>query len=161
MGDLQRIHIGHDNSGLNSAWFVDKVLIEDFATKKVYSFIVQRWLSEDKEDHQIECDVFEGEQKQPQMPLPSIVIDESERPKSSSPEPSNEYHQPAGKGSRRSSKSSSSSSSVSSSRSASPTKDRPTSPNTSRPTTPAADRSSAATVGHNDKVKQVDMKGNI
>jgi hypothetical protein len=58
LGDLQRIHIGHDNSGFGSAWFLDKVVIEDEHTGKQYTFFGQRWL--DKSKGAIECDLEEG-----------------------------------------------------------------------------------------------------
>jgi hypothetical protein len=56
LGHLQRIHIGHDNSGFGSAWFLDKVVIEDEHTGKQYTFYGQRWL--DKSKGAIECDLL-------------------------------------------------------------------------------------------------------
>jgi hypothetical protein len=60
LGDLQRIHIGHDNSGFGSAWFLDKVVIEDEHTGKQYTFSGQRWLDKGQGDGKIECDLYEG-----------------------------------------------------------------------------------------------------
>jgi hypothetical protein len=60
LGDLQRIHIGHDNSGFGSAWFLDKVVIEDEHTGKQYTFFGQRWLDKSQGDGKIECDLYEG-----------------------------------------------------------------------------------------------------
>lgn len=57
LGRLHRIHIGHDNTGFGSAWFLDKVVIEEEKTGKVFEFVWRNWL--DKKKGPIECDIVE------------------------------------------------------------------------------------------------------
>jgi hypothetical protein len=57
LGRLHRIHIGHDNSGFGSAWFLDKVVIEEEKTGKMFEFVWRNWL--DKKKGPIECDIVE------------------------------------------------------------------------------------------------------
>ena len=59
LGALQRIHISHDGAGFGSAWFVEKIVIEDELTGKQYTFQLQRWL--DKSKGSAECDIFADE----------------------------------------------------------------------------------------------------
>ena len=61
LGDIQRIRIGHDDHGLGSAWYLDKVIVEDESVGKRFVFIGQRWLDRNQNDHQTECDLIEGD----------------------------------------------------------------------------------------------------
>jgi hypothetical protein len=54
LGDLQKIRIGHDNSGFGASWFLDKVVITNMDTNKQWFFLCGRWLAKDEEDGQIE-----------------------------------------------------------------------------------------------------------
>ncbi|ESO97796.1 hypothetical protein LOTGIDRAFT_208950 [Lottia gigantea] len=53
LGRLERIRIGHDDTGFGPGWFLDKVIVDDVAVSKVYEFPCQRWLASDEDDGQI------------------------------------------------------------------------------------------------------------
>lgn len=44
LGDLTQLRIWHDNSGKNPEWFLDRVLVRDCQTDKVWIFLVGRWV---------------------------------------------------------------------------------------------------------------------
>ena len=60
LGKLQRLRIGHDNSGLSPGWFLDKVIVDDLETSRVYEFPCQRWLAKDEDDGQLSRDLVCG-----------------------------------------------------------------------------------------------------
>ncbi|XP_044174758.1 uncharacterized protein LOC114975839 isoform X5 [Acropora millepora] len=45
LGRLTKIWIGHDNTGVAAAWFLDKVTVEDLQSGEIGTFSCQRWLS--------------------------------------------------------------------------------------------------------------------
>lgn len=51
VGEIQRINIGHDNSGAGPAWFLDHVIIrcEEYPDKE-WRFPVNRWFSKNEDD---------------------------------------------------------------------------------------------------------------
>eukprot|EP01106_Pelomyxa_sp_JSP_P002219 TRINITY_DN133_c0_g1_i13.p1 TRINITY_DN133_c0_g1~~TRINITY_DN133_c0_g1_i13.p1 ORF type:complete len:346 (-),score=66.93 TRINITY_DN133_c0_g1_i13:78-1115(-) len=56
LGDLQRIIIGHDNTGPGPAWFLDKVIITE--GKDTWTFTCDRWLAKDEDDKKIERELW-------------------------------------------------------------------------------------------------------
>eukprot|EP00049_Salpingoeca_infusionum_P008102 m.131391 g.131391 ORF g.131391 m.131391 type:complete len:2461 (+) comp13915_c0_seq1:231-7613(+) len=58
IGELTKIVIGHDNSGLGSAWFLDDVIVEVPSTGKTYSFPCHRWLAKDEDDGLCERELY-------------------------------------------------------------------------------------------------------
>jgi len=60
LGTLKRLRIGHDNSGPSSGWFLEKVIIDDLETSRVYEFPCGRWLAKDEDDGQISRDLLCG-----------------------------------------------------------------------------------------------------
>ena len=50
VGPLQKIRIGHDNKGLSSAWFLDKVVVKKSNDDNVWEFGCTRWLAKDEDD---------------------------------------------------------------------------------------------------------------
>ena len=50
LGQLHQINIGHDNSGLAPAWYLDKVTVEDMKEGIVYVFMCNSWLAKGKGD---------------------------------------------------------------------------------------------------------------
>ncbi|XP_033751254.1 lipoxygenase homology domain-containing protein 1-like isoform X2 [Pecten maximus] len=50
LGRLERIRIGHDNSGFGPGWFLDKVIVDDVDNNIVYEFPCNRWLAMDEDD---------------------------------------------------------------------------------------------------------------
>lgn len=53
LGELYKIRIRHDDSGRNSGWFLDRVLITNEDTGKEWLFPCGRWLARDEDDGQI------------------------------------------------------------------------------------------------------------
>ena len=60
LGPLEKIRIGHDNSGPGPAWFLDKVIIDDVEMNATYEFPCQRWLAKDEDDGQITRELYCG-----------------------------------------------------------------------------------------------------
>eukprot|EP01046_Picozoa_sp_COSAG06_P033716 COSAG06_NODE_3464_length_5301_cov_4.178201_1_plen_1602_part_01 len=50
VGPLQKIRIGHDNKGLFSAWFLDKIVVKKSNDDNVWEFGCNRWLAKDEDD---------------------------------------------------------------------------------------------------------------
>ena len=44
LGSLEKVRIGHDNSGAGPGWFLDKIVVEDPHSSKTYEFPCDRWL---------------------------------------------------------------------------------------------------------------------
>ena len=44
LGEITRIKIWHDNTGLDPAWFVSRIIVRDLQSKKRYYFLVDDWL---------------------------------------------------------------------------------------------------------------------
>jgi len=44
LGDIERIKLWHDNTGLDPGWFCSKVIVKNKKTNKRYYFIVDSWL---------------------------------------------------------------------------------------------------------------------
>ncbi|XP_076450682.1 LOW QUALITY PROTEIN: lipoxygenase homology domain-containing protein 1-like [Babylonia areolata] len=53
LGRLERIRIGHDNSGFGPGWFLDKVIVDDVDMGTVFEFPCSRWFAMDEDDGQI------------------------------------------------------------------------------------------------------------
>lgn len=53
LGKLKKILIGHDNSGIGAAWFLDKVIITNEATQEQSYFLCGRWFSKNEDDNAI------------------------------------------------------------------------------------------------------------
>ncbi|XP_052229243.1 lipoxygenase homology domain-containing protein 1-like isoform X2 [Dreissena polymorpha] len=60
LGRLDRIRIGHDNSGFGPGWFLEKVIIDDCDNSITYTFPCNRWLAKDEDDGQIFRDLVAG-----------------------------------------------------------------------------------------------------
>ncbi len=57
---LVKVRIGHDDSGMGSAWHLDYVEITNKGTGKRFMFPCNKWFSKSKDDFQIERDLFEA-----------------------------------------------------------------------------------------------------
>eukprot|EP00794_Sanderia_malayensis_P016965 gene16965-18674_t len=53
LGDLLKAKIRHDNSGVQSSWFLDRVEVKDERENRHYTFPCMRWLSTNEDDGQI------------------------------------------------------------------------------------------------------------
>ncbi|KAG7237555.1 hypothetical protein INR49_032172, partial [Caranx melampygus] len=58
LGQVFKIRIHHDNSGVGADWYLDQVEVLDVETEEVYMFLCERWLSTKKEDKHIERTFF-------------------------------------------------------------------------------------------------------
>jgi len=53
LGDLEKIKIGHDNSGFGSAWYLEKVEIYNPNSQRTYLFNCQNWFAKNEGDGKI------------------------------------------------------------------------------------------------------------
>ncbi|CAF4705088.1 unnamed protein product, partial [Rotaria sp. Silwood2] len=53
VGEIHKILIAHDNTGLAAGWFLDRILIEDLNNNRLYEFPCYKWLAKDEDDKQI------------------------------------------------------------------------------------------------------------
>eukprot|EP00117_Sycon_ciliatum_P037412 scpid25386/ scgid5488/ Lipoxygenase homology domain-containing protein 1 len=60
LGVIDRIFVGHDNSGFGPGWFLDEASVEDTVGNVLYRFPCKRWLAKDEGDGQVSC-VLEAE----------------------------------------------------------------------------------------------------
>ncbi|CAF4484729.1 unnamed protein product, partial [Rotaria sp. Silwood2] len=58
VGKLNKILIAHNNKGLASGWFLDRILIEDLNKNHIYEFPCNRWLAKNEDDKQISRFLF-------------------------------------------------------------------------------------------------------
>ena len=58
LGELKKVNLEHDNSGLRKHWLVDRVEVKDPHTNRTYVFPCNKWLSKVKEDGEIQRDLF-------------------------------------------------------------------------------------------------------
>ena len=57
LSQIKKIKIGHDNSKLGAAWFLDEVRIDIPSKGEHYTFAAHRWLSEKEGDRQTEVEL--------------------------------------------------------------------------------------------------------
>ena len=50
LGTIQKLRIGHDNTGPSPGWYLDKVIVDDLDNKRVYEFQCNRWMAKDEDD---------------------------------------------------------------------------------------------------------------
>ncbi len=65
LGRIFKCVVRHDDSGLSSDWFLDRIEVSD--SRDLYTFLCERWLSKRKEDKLIERILFEKNYKGPRM----------------------------------------------------------------------------------------------
>ena len=65
LGRIFKVKIRHDDSGISSDWFLDRIEIEDH--KRNYVFICERWLSKSKEDKQLSRTLYEKDYNGPRV----------------------------------------------------------------------------------------------
>jgi hypothetical protein len=59
IGDLTKLHIEHDNSGLlNADWFLDKVEVINMENQETIVFPCNRWLGKKHDDNEIQRDLL-------------------------------------------------------------------------------------------------------
>jgi PLAT/LH2 domain len=54
LGDVGRVHVRHDNTGVAPGWFLDRVVVRDEDRGREWTFPCQRWLARHQDDGQIE-----------------------------------------------------------------------------------------------------------
>jgi hypothetical protein len=54
LGNLLKIRIGHDGSGIGSGWFLDKVYVTHPINQQCWTFLCGRWLDKGEDDRKIE-----------------------------------------------------------------------------------------------------------
>jgi len=69
---LQKINIGHDNTGFGASWFLDKVVITSQKTQEQFYFLCGDWLQGTSNRQEI---VASNEDGTPSLPLVPYKID--------------------------------------------------------------------------------------
>jgi hypothetical protein len=62
LGNISRVIIGHDGSGVGSGWFLDKVIVKSVSLKKEWYFLCGKWLDKGEDDGKIERELVASEQ---------------------------------------------------------------------------------------------------
>ena len=60
LGELERLEIGHDGSGIGAGWFLDKVVVTLEEHAREWRFHANRWLDEREGDGELECELIVG-----------------------------------------------------------------------------------------------------
>jgi lipoxygenase homology domain-containing protein 1 len=55
LGELVRCEIGHNDEGLGSGWYLEKVTVHDPTTGRAWAFLANRWLATDEGDGKTTC----------------------------------------------------------------------------------------------------------
>ena len=50
LGSIREITLGHNNTGMEPGWFVDKVVVENLATRKQWTYRTHRWFDKEYDD---------------------------------------------------------------------------------------------------------------
>ena len=58
LGDIWKVRIWHDNSGMSPAWFLSRIVIRDLQSNRKYFFLSDQWLSLTEDEGTIEKDLF-------------------------------------------------------------------------------------------------------
>lgn len=53
IGELQFLHVWHNNTGSDASWFLSRVSVKDLRTEKLYYFIVDQWLAVEEDDGKV------------------------------------------------------------------------------------------------------------
>jgi hypothetical protein len=54
LGNLSRVRIRHDNTGVGPGWFLDKITVQNEGSGKTWVFPCNRWLATDEDDGRID-----------------------------------------------------------------------------------------------------------
>jgi lipoxygenase homology domain-containing protein 1 len=54
LGDVSRIHVRHDNTGVAPGWFLDRIVVRNEESGREWTFPCQRWLDRHLDDGEIE-----------------------------------------------------------------------------------------------------------
>ncbi|XP_063957148.1 lipoxygenase homology domain-containing protein 1-like [Lytechinus pictus] len=79
LGPLQKVRIGHDNTGPGPAWFLDKIIIDDLELNATYEFSCGRWLARDEDDDLITRELYTGGQGSKGIPYEIRVTTSDKR----------------------------------------------------------------------------------
>jgi len=60
LGEIQNIHVWHDNYGLRSNWYCKRIEVIDVRTKKKWHFNVERWFSLRRSTRNVEHTILVG-----------------------------------------------------------------------------------------------------
>eukprot|EP00056_Hartaetosiga_gracilis_P011787 m.180988 g.180988 ORF g.180988 m.180988 type:complete len:2129 (+) comp13581_c0_seq3:61-6447(+) len=74
IGNLSRVIIGHDNSNLGAAWFLDKVVVEVPSNGKGFTFPCNRWLSKKDDDRKTERELYLDESQDIEREVESNLV---------------------------------------------------------------------------------------
>jgi len=61
LGDIRKIKVEHDNSGLSPGWLVDRVEVINTTSNRKWTFLCNAWLDKRKGDGEIAKEFFPRE----------------------------------------------------------------------------------------------------
>jgi hypothetical protein len=50
LGDIQRVRVRHDDTGVGPGCFLDRIVVREAGTQQEWKFVCQRWLARHKDD---------------------------------------------------------------------------------------------------------------
>jgi hypothetical protein len=54
LGEVTRVHVRHDNTGVATSWFLDRLVVRDDGRGVEWNFPCRRWLARHEDDGEIE-----------------------------------------------------------------------------------------------------------
>lgn len=57
LGDLKKIQVWHDNSGISPSWYLSHVIVNDLQTDHKYYFFAYKWFSLEQENGSIQKEI--------------------------------------------------------------------------------------------------------
>uniref|UniRef100_A0A8C9PQE2 Oxygen-regulated protein 1 n=1 Tax=Spermophilus dauricus TaxID=99837 RepID=A0A8C9PQE2_SPEDA len=73
IGEIYKIHIGHDNSGKDPRWYLEEVRLENLVTHELFCLPVDSWIGEDESDGNVWKEVPIARTNK--APLPVVVYE--------------------------------------------------------------------------------------
>jgi len=74
LGKLEKIFVGHDNSGAGSAWFLDQVTVKEVTDKEDCVFPCNRWLATSEDDGLVERYISRANGSKPALATTTYTI---------------------------------------------------------------------------------------
>ncbi|XP_061409799.1 lipoxygenase homology domain-containing protein 1-like isoform X3 [Lethenteron reissneri] len=79
LGELKKVRLRHDNSGVSAGWFLDRVEVTEQTSQRKYVFPCGRWLAVDEDDGQVARELVAQDPARAKAP----ALGSAKRPKSS------------------------------------------------------------------------------
>ncbi|XP_070567047.1 polycystin-1-related protein-like [Ptychodera flava] len=61
LGNIYKIHVWHNNSGVSPSWFLSRMAVRDLITGQKWYFICEKWFAVEEDDGKVERDLYAQE----------------------------------------------------------------------------------------------------